>query len=82
MRITYRTLENLIARMNDDQKDSDVTAEIFDGENTECFAAELRICDEDHDSLDEGHPVLWVNQVDELENRSDDIDEIAEQIGL
>ena len=68
--------------MNDDQKDSDVTAEIFDGENTECFAAELLISGEDHDSLDEGHPVLWVNQVQAPENRSDDVDEIADRIGL
>lgn len=68
--------------MNDDQKDSDVTAEIFDGENTECFAAELRIAGENHDSLDEGHPVLWVNQVQAPENSSDDVDEIADHIGL
>jgi hypothetical protein len=87
MRITYRQLEQLIGLMNDDQKDCDVTAEIFDGENTESFAAELRIASEDS-ALDEDHPVLWVNQVDapqrvvKLDGSLLSIEEIATEIGL
>ena len=73
--------------MTDDQKDCDVTAEIFDGENTESFAAELRIAGEDS-ALDEDHPVLYVNQCDapqrivKLDGSSLSIEEIAEQSGL
>jgi hypothetical protein len=72
MRITYRTLAKLIDKMSDEQKDSDVTVEIQ--MDDECYAAELRICDDNHDSLDEDHPVLFVPE--ELGSRSDDIDVI------
>jgi hypothetical protein len=60
MRITYRQLvEMMNAIFTDEQWDSDVTVE--DGINDECFAAELRICDNSHDSLDYNHPVIFVN---------------------
>ena len=59
MRITYRTLANRIAMMNDDQKDSDLTVEIADEQGSECYAAELCIAGDSHSGgLDVGHPVL------------------------
>lgn len=82
IRITYRTLAKLIDRMSDEQKDCDVTAEVFDGENTECFAASLRICNDDHDSLDDHHPVLFVDQCTAPDPRVDDIDMICKEIDL
>jgi hypothetical protein len=83
MRITYRTLNALIDKMSDEQKDSDVTVEFDD----ECFAAHLRICGNEHDSLDPDHPVLYVpNELfEEMPNvldRRDDVDQIAKDIGL
>lgn len=81
-RITYRTLEKLISCMSDQQKDCDVTVEIFDGENTECFGATLQISGSEHDSLDEDHPILYVNQVNPPADRSDDVEEICQKIGL
>lgn len=81
MRITYRTLGRLIANMTDDQKDSDVTLELVDGETYECFPAHLRIVGENHDSLDEGHPVIYCDTAEESE-RVDDIEEISLAIGL
>lgn len=61
MRITYRQLvEMMNATFNDEQWDSDVTVE--DDSDNECFAAELRFCDNGHDSLDYNHPVIYVNE--------------------
>jgi hypothetical protein len=80
VRITYRTLRDLIDIMDEDQLDSDVTVEIGK-EETECFPAELRICCS-HDSLDDGHPVLFVRQDDNPGVLQDDIEEIAHSIGL
>ena len=83
MRLTYRTLAALIEKMSDDQKDSDLTVEIRDDKCSECFHAELRIAGEEHDSLDDGHPVVYVCIIgfDESERRND-IDVIASDIGL
>lgn len=64
MKITYRTLGILIGMLNDAQLDSDVTVEIFDGQDIECFLAEFKICGKDHDCLDDRHPVLLVNMVE------------------
>lgn len=61
MRITYRTLQSLLSCFTPCQLDSDVTVELFDGESTECFPAHLRICGESHDSLDNGHPVIYLD---------------------
>lgn len=82
MRITYRTLAALIAKMDDDQKDSDVTVEIpLDG--TECFAAELRIAGSEHDGgLDENYPVIYVHQDEKYHRRRNDVEQIAKDIGL
>jgi hypothetical protein len=55
---TYRGLLACLEQMNDEQLDSTITVE--DGTISECFAAELRIVDSEHDSLDENHPVLYL----------------------
>lgn len=49
MRITYRTLGKLIAAMNEEQLDCDLTVEIPTEQSSECYAAELRIAGDDHD---------------------------------
>lgn len=78
MRITYRTLANLIQRMTPEQLDSDLTVEI--SEMGECFHAELRICGDNHDSLDPEHPVIYADPSND--ERRDDADQIAIDIGL
>jgi hypothetical protein len=68
MRITYRQLFAIAqAVFTEEQWDSDVTVE--DGINEECFAAELRIADEHHDSLDNEHPVIFFGE-EENSNRA------------
>jgi len=82
MRITYRTLKNLIEKMNEDQLDSDVTVELPTESTSECYAADLRIAGEEHDGgLVEGHPVLYVH-LGEAGERMDNVDEIAQYIAL
>lgn len=65
-RLTYRQLAHYILDMDDDQLDFDVTVE--DGDEDECYAAELRICGSDHHtgngSLDEFHPVIFLRRGD------------------
>jgi len=78
MRITYRTLAALINKMSEIQKDTDVTVEI-ETEN-ECYAAELRICDDEHDSLDENHPVIFVPNSFIDTPRSDDVEALWVEI--
>lgn len=55
---TYRELGEAIACMNDEQLDSTITVE--DADEDECWAAELRIAGEEHDSLDENHPIIFI----------------------
>jgi hypothetical protein len=62
MRITYRTLAAAIQQMTAEQQDCDVTYEDYEGE---CRAVTLRICGENHDSLDDYHPVLMEFEEDE-----------------
>jgi len=82
MRITYRTLGKLIEYMNDDQLDSDVTVELIEVENRKCYPAELRICNYEHDSLDDGDPVIFVNYENVDMFRISNIDKIKYDIGL
>ncbi len=56
MRITYRQLKSLLETMSDDSLDCDVTVE--DTYINQCYSAELRVAGTNHDSLEEGHPVL------------------------
>lgn len=79
MQITYRTLGLLIAKMDDNQLDSDVTVELDEGE---CFPAELRIAGEEHSGgLDDGHPVLYCNFYAPGVRR-DDVEQLALDIGI
>ena len=78
MRITYRTLAKLIDQMSEEQKDSDLTIE--DCIQQECFAATLRIAGENHDSLEDGHPVIYLLNYEA--DRSDNIKKLVEDIGL
>lgn len=79
MRITYRTLGELIKLMNDFQLDCDVTVV----EGKECFPAELRIADKFEEGLDEGHPFLLVDfHPYEDDIRCDNVIHIAKDIGL
>lgn len=82
MKITYRTLRQLIDLMDDDQLDSDLTVEILDECGTECYAAELRIAGENHESLDDGHPVVYAHTSERQHVRVQNIEHIREAIGL
>ena len=84
MRITYRTLGALIALMNEDQQDSDVTVEVPTEGSAECYSAELRIAGDEHDGgLDDSHPVLYVHCLtNDEQNRISDVAAIAIEIGL
>jgi len=84
MRITYRTLASLIALMNDEQKDSDVTVEIPTEGNSECYSAELRLAGEDHDGgLDDGHPLFYVHSLsDDEQVRVSNAAAVAIELGL
>ena len=65
-RITYRELKEHIEKFSEEQLNMDVTVEIPDPENgNECYAAELRICDYNHDTLDDWHPVLFIIDTEE-----------------
>lgn len=57
--MTYRELLERLSSLSDEQLNCTVTIE--DPYQDECFpAAELRICGEDHDSLDEDHPIIML----------------------
>jgi len=55
--MTYYELLKRLSHLNDEQLGADVTVEL--GLTDECYAAEFRICDVGHDSLDEDHPVIY-----------------------
>lgn len=61
MRMTYRQMAKIIDRLSNEQLDCDVTVEIPEEEGSECYPADFRICGIAHDSLDDGHPVIYVN---------------------
>ena len=86
MRITYRTLSKLLDMLTEEQKDMDVTVEIASDYDTECYAAELRIAGSEHwasnGSLDENHPVVFINLDEEPGERLSDTVQIANLIGL
>lgn len=54
--MTYRKLAEWISRLNENQKDCDVTA--FLSGQEEYIPLESVFCEEETDVLDEGHPVL------------------------
>jgi len=55
----YHELLLQLQKLSQEQLDNDVTVE--SGIDDECYPAELRICDTEHDSLDENHPVIYVH---------------------
>ena len=54
----YHELLNELKKLSEEQLKMDVTVE--DAYEEECYPAELRVCGENHDSLDDGHPVIFV----------------------
>tara|TARA_Y100001973_G_scaffold95555_1_gene149107 strand:+ start:213 stop:386 length:174 start_codon:yes stop_codon:yes gene_type:complete len=56
--MTYRELIEQLENLTKEQLDCIVTVE--DAYENECRAAELRICGDNHDSLDDNHPVIFV----------------------
>lgn len=78
MRITYKTLLNLLNRMSDEQLDCDVT--IYDDVADEYLPGEMLICGHQHDVLDDGHPYLRVSNGNSI--RVNDANKVAEEIGL
>lgn len=56
--MTWEELVVAILELSPEQRNSTVTVEL--GVSDECYAAELRICGEGHDMLDENHPVVYV----------------------
>ena len=76
MRITYRTLADLIDLMSDDQKDCDVTVQL---DENEFYPAELRIS-MGYDSLDDEHPIIYPHHDLESGDRRDDVERIWEEI--
>jgi len=82
MKITYRTLAQLIERLSEEQKDKEVSVDIWDGASLETYGAEFRIVNDKHDFLEHNHPVLCVNQVDDLGKLINDVDWISRSIGI
>ena len=83
MSLTYRSLAIIInTYMTEEQRDCDVTVEVFDGQNTECFPAGLRVVGPDSDILDDGHPVIFVNQLKAVDEYFDSLSTYAEYVGL
>jgi len=56
--VTWEELANAILKLSSEQRNSTVTVEL--GVSDECYPADLRICDIEHESLDENHPVVYV----------------------
>jgi hypothetical protein len=84
MKITFRTLEKLIARMTEEQKDEVVMADIIDGINSRTTPAMLAINDDqDHDDMNMDQPYLLIESPDvEVGGVIDDVDRICKRIGL
>lgn len=56
MSITYKQLKMYLDSLSVEQLDCDLTVEHDD----ECYAADFRISDENHASLDEDHPLIFI----------------------
>jgi len=57
-KMTYGELLAELKKLGPVQLDMTVTVE--DTHDEECYGAEFYICDDQHDSLDESHPVIVV----------------------
>jgi hypothetical protein len=58
VKMTYKELLNELQKLTEEQLSCTITVE--DAHEEECHPAELRVCGENHDSLDDGHPVIFV----------------------
>jgi len=58
--MTYKELLAALSYLTPVQLNRNVIIELEHEE--ECVPAELRICDEDHFCLDEGHPVIFTKE--------------------
>ena len=56
--MTYRQLIEQLQKLTEEQLDCTITVE--DAYEDECRVAEVRICGDNHDSLDDNHPVIFV----------------------
>lgn len=56
--MTYRELFEKLGTLTESQLNCDLTVEL--GPEDECYPAELRIAGSEHDSLDENHPIIFV----------------------
>jgi len=84
-RITYRTLAALINLMSEEQKDCDLTVEIAgdnDDNDNDCYGASLRIAGTNNDCLDEGHPVIYLDKIRDMNDRTDDLEVLAKLVGI
>lgn len=89
MRITYKTLGELISRMSEEQQQCEVTVELAGEYYNECFSAELQIAGDAHEGgLDDDHPIIFAHLHDpgsEESRRNDpchDVDRICEILKL
>ena len=57
--MTYRELIKQLEKLTAEQLDCTVTVDSLD--RRECYPAGLAITENDHDSLDEGHPILTID---------------------
>ena len=60
--MTYAELLMELQNLNAEQLQCSVTVEIIDRAYDECYSATFRICDTEHDTLDNDHPVIFVEQ--------------------
>lgn len=56
--MTYKDLLEQLQTLDDEQLGWPITVEL--GLSDECIEGELRICGEEHDLLDENHPVIYI----------------------
>lgn len=83
MRISWEVLGKLIDKMSDEQRQTDVTIEIYDKwSGEECYSGELVVAGPEHDSLDEGHPMIFAHNDGCEHERESDIEKIISEIGL
>lgn len=86
MKISFRTLEALIGRMTEQQKDQLVVADIVDGINSRTTLVSLAISDENTMKLNEGQPYFLIESPEISQNLASsngyDIDTICRKIGL
>ena len=58
---TYREMLDYLDVMSDEQLDKPIMVETYgETDSRDCYVAELRIAGKEHNSLPEGHPVVFV----------------------